>query len=134
MAPRKFHVTDTELAVLQYLWDNGPAATRDICSTLYPQGTVSQYYTVQKLLDRLESRGCVTRDRSDRVHRFSAAIDRDSLLAERLRDLSETLCDGSLMPMLSGLLKLKRWTSREQEQLQQLLDDLKSKGRKSGER
>ncbi|MBI1347171.1 BlaI/MecI/CopY family transcriptional regulator [bacterium] len=130
MASRKHHVTDAELAVLQYLWDNGAASTRDICNQLYPQNTVSQYYTVQKLLDRLETRGCVTRDRSERVHRFSAAIDRDVLLAERLQDLSESLCDGSLMPLLSGLLKLKRWTTDEQQQLQQLIDELMPKKRK----
>ncbi len=131
MPPKKHHVTDAELAVLHYLWDQNTASIRDICDELYPQGGASQYYTVQKLLERLETRGCVTRDRSGRVHRFSAAIDRDMLLAERLRELSEALCDGSVMPMLSGLLKLKRWTSSEQQQLQQLIDELSHKGRRS---
>lgn len=124
MPPKPFHVTEAELSVLQVLWNLGSATTREICDAIYPEGTPSQYYTVQKLLERLESRDCVVRDRASRVHRFSPAIDRDTLLAERLRDLSDSLCDESVLPMLSGLLKLRRWNREEQKRLQQLVDDL----------
>ena len=134
MPPKRFHVTDTELSVMEVLWDREQATTRDVCDELYPQGTTSQYYTVQKLLERLEKRNCVRRDRSGRVHVFSAAVDRGELIEERLRDLSESLCDGSVMPMLSGLIKLRRWTAAEQKQLRQLLNevtDAKSSVRKN---
>jgi len=127
MPTRKFHVTDTELAVLQILWDRERATTREVCDELYPEGTASQYYTVQKLLERLEARECVSRDRSSRVHVFEASIGRDELIQERLRDLSDSLCDGSVIPMLSGLIQMRRWTSQEQDQLASLLEELSDK-------
>jgi len=128
MPPKRFHVTDTELSVLQVLWDRRVATTREICDELYPGGEAAQYYTVQKLLERLESRGCVERDRRQRVHTFSPTIERDSLIEERLRELSQSLCDGAVLPMLTGLIRMRKWTSSEQKQLQQFLADLQSGG------
>lgn len=123
MPPRKYHVTDAELSVLQVLWDRGQQTTRQITDQLYPDGSTAQYYTVQKLLERLESRNCVLRNRDQRIHKFTAAIDRETLIQERLRDLSDSLCDGSIAPMLSGLVQLRRWTEAEQAELRKLLDE-----------
>ena len=129
MTPKRFHVTDTELSVLQVLWERKVATTREICDELYPGGGTAQYYTVQKLLERLESRGCVQRDRKKRTHAFAPAIDRESLIAERLRDLSDSLCDGDLLPMLTGLFRMRPWKPAEQKQLQQFLNELGTQGK-----
>ena len=86
MPPERFHVTETELSVMEVLWDRKQATTRAVCDELYPQGTTSQYYTVQKLLERLKKRKCERRNRSERVHVFSSAIDRDVLIQQRLQD------------------------------------------------
>jgi len=127
MRPKHYHVTDTELLVLQVLWDRGNATTREVCDEIYPEGSTSQYYTVQKLLERLEKRNCVIRDRSQRVHIFSAAIDRETLIQERLRGLSDALCGGSVIPMLTGLIQMRRWTASEQKQLKELLKEVPPK-------
>lgn len=57
-------VTEAELAVLQALWDAGPATIRQVVERVYGQTGTSVYGTVQKLLERLESKGFVGRDRS----------------------------------------------------------------------
>lgn len=125
MSGRRFHVTDAELAVLQILWDRGKATTRDVCNELNPDGGgTSEYYTIQKLLERLEKRDCVTRDRTQRTHVFSPAIDRETLIQQRLRDVSNSLCDGAVIPMLSGLIRMRQWTADEQQQLKQLLESV----------
>ncbi|MDB4614073.1 BlaI/MecI/CopY family transcriptional regulator [bacterium] len=123
MVKPKFHVTDAELEILQILWESERATTREVCDQLYPQATTAQYYTVQKLLERLESRKCVNRDRSQRAHVFTAAIDRDTLIQDRLRNVSDSLCDGALLPMLSGLIKMRKWSASEQKELAQLLKE-----------
>src|SRR5215217_7602190 len=92
-------VTDAELAVLQELWDLGPATIRQLTDRLYPAGSASCYATVQKLLERLEGKGFVTRDRSGAVHAFAACVCRDELIGRRLRTVAEKLCGGSLTPL-----------------------------------
>ena len=80
MEPQFEDVSDAQLAVLQALWDQGPATIRNITDALYPNGRHAQYATVQKLLERLEAKGCVATDRSGAVNVFSATLDRDALL------------------------------------------------------
>src|SRR6266849_6265789 len=52
MARTPQDVTDTELSILQALWDRQPATIRQLTDRLYPGGGAAHYATVQKLLDR----------------------------------------------------------------------------------
>jgi predicted transcriptional regulator len=107
-------VTEAELSVLQALWGRGRATIRQLTDALHPGGGVSYYATVQKLLERLEAKGFVERDRSLYVHVFSPAVDRDELIGRRLRTVAETLCGGSLTPILSHLARAKGLTDEEE--------------------
>lgn len=123
-------VTDAELAVLQVLWDQGPCTTRQLADVLYPGGSASQTATVLKLLERLESKGCVVRDRSGSVHVFEAAIERDDLIERRLQALAESLCDGSRTPLLMNLVDPQKLTSEEREALRQIVSELETPPKK----
>ncbi len=78
-------VTDAEMAVLQVLWDQGPANRRQITDLLYPGGGPALYTTVQKLLERLEAKGYVTKDRGEGVRTFTAGPGHPPRLAGRGR-------------------------------------------------
>lgn len=136
MAPEYRHVTDAELNILQILWDEGKATTRQLADLIYPDGGVPQYYTVQKLLERLEEKGCVLRDRSERAHVFTAALQREELVGARLQELSDKICGGSLVPMLTELVHLRKLTTDEYELLKDLTNELdkKSKQKKRGKK
>jgi predicted transcriptional regulator len=129
-------VTEAELGVLQVLWDREAATIRQITDVLYPGGGASRYATVQKLLERLESKGCVARDRGDGVNQFRAAIDRGTLIGRRLRAVAETLCDGSLTPLLTHLVRSEPLSVKERQALRALIDELDTKktARRGGNR
>ena len=129
MARTPQDVTDAELAVLQLLWDDGPATIRQLTDVLYPGGGAAQYGTVQKLLDRLELKGCVRRDRTPAAHTFAAAIEREDLIGRRLQDMAEKLCGGSLTPLLTHLVRTRRLSARERQELRDLIDELGPKGK-----
>ena len=76
-------ITDSELTVLRILWDRDSATIRQLTDILYPQGEAAQYATVQKLLDRMEAKGYVQRDRTMFVHVFRSVLDRDELIGRR---------------------------------------------------
>jgi predicted transcriptional regulator len=125
MSPDRTDVTNAELAVLQTLWENGACTIRQIADILYPGGKAAQYGTVQKLLERLEEKDCVTRDRTPWPHVFSAAIDRDTLIGWRLRDTAEKLCGGSLTPLLLHLLEAEQFADEERLELRSLVEQLR---------
>jgi predicted transcriptional regulator len=117
-------VTEAELAVLQALWEHGPATIRQLVGRVYGDASGSAYATVQKLLDRLEAKGFVGRDRGASVHVFRASVGRDELIRRRLRAVADTLCGGSLTPLLTNLVQGERLSPSEREELRALIDDL----------
>jgi len=124
MARTPQDVTDTELAILQLLWDQGPATIRQLTDVLYPSGGTAHYATVQKLLERLEAKECVTRERRAAAHTFAAALDREELIGRRLESMAEKLCGGSLTPLLTHLVRTQRLSSQERQNLRTLIDEL----------
>jgi predicted transcriptional regulator len=122
-------VTDAELAVLQVLWDRGPATTRLLAETLYQGASDTTCATVQKLLERLEKKGHVTRDRSGHAHLFSPLTDRAALVGQRLRGVAEKLTGGLLAPLLTHLVRAETLSSDERRALRALIDDLDRKNK-----
>ncbi len=116
------HLPDAELAVLQFLWERGPSTVRQAANVLYPGGGPSEYATVHRLLERLEGKGYVRRDKGEGSFRFRAARDRDAVLGQQLETLVARLCGGSLQPLLSTLLKSRRLTPAELRELLELVE------------
>ena len=124
MARRPQDVTGAELDVLRGLWDHGPATIRTLADRLYPGGGTSEYATVQKLLERLEDKGHVAHRSEGRQNLYSARVQRGDLVARRLRDTAEQLCDGSLTPLLTHLVSAGRLSRDELRELRRLVDRL----------
>src|SRR5260370_39944263 len=124
MARTPQDVTETELAILQLLWDQGPATIRQLTDALYPRGGTSLYATVQKLLERLEAKDYVRRERSGTAHTFAASVNRDELIGRRLQAMAEQLCGGSLTPLLTHLVRARKLSARDRQKLRTLIDEL----------
>src|SRR5262249_48234338 len=110
-------VTDTELAILQVLWDRGTATRRDITSILYPGGGDAHYATVQNLLGRLERKRFVSSTRDGKVLYFGATVEKDELIRRRIQNLADKLCDGAIVPLVMTLMRSQRFSADEVEQL-----------------
>jgi predicted transcriptional regulator len=123
-------VTDTELSLLQLLWEQGSATVRELAEKLYQKSSSSQNATVQKLLERLEDKGCVRRDSSTWPHTFEAAIEREELIGRRLQQTADKLCEGALMPLLTHLVKANRLTADDRQSLRDLLEQLNDEKRR----
>lgn len=125
MAKKAVNVTEYELAVLEVLWGRGSATIREIAQEIYGDTSTTFYATVQKLLERLEKKACVRRDRRSFAHRFSAKIDRSDLIDQGLEHLAEKLCGGSLTPLLVHLVEATKLTDRQRKILRNLIDEAK---------
>jgi predicted transcriptional regulator len=123
-------VTDAELAILQVLWDRGRSSVRELTEQLYADYSSSQHATVQKLLERLEAKDCVRRNRDIWPHLFEAAIDRGDLIDRKLQQAADKLCDGSIQPLLTHLVKGARLSAAERKSLRSLLDELEKDSKK----
>ncbi|HKI16849.1 MAG TPA: BlaI/MecI/CopY family transcriptional regulator [Isosphaeraceae bacterium] len=100
--PAAEDVTNTELVILQVLWDQGETTRRRVADVVYPGGSEAHYATVQNLLGRLERKGFVRSNRERHVVVFTAAIDQDELIRRRLQGLADTLCGGAAAPLIKS--------------------------------
>lgn len=133
MAPRVPNVSDAEWAVLQLLWERGPATVRQLRDVLYPAGGASEHATVHKLLERLEDKGHVRRERAAGALTFQAAVSREDLVGQHLDALLEKSCGGSLQPLLTSLVRTRRLTAAELRELLALVESLDPKARRKKE-
>jgi len=118
-------VTDAELSILQFLWEHGEASTREITVFLYQEVSGPKMSSAQKLIERLEGKGCVGRDRSKkRSHRFRALANQDEFLRSRLQALADRVCDGTLVPLATSLVRTKGLSRKEREELRKLINEL----------
>jgi len=117
-------ITDAELSILQLLWQRGEATSREITIALYEEVTDPKMSSVQKLIERLEAKGCVERDRSQRAHRFRPLVSHEQFLHSRLQALADRVCDGTLVPLVTTLMRSKRLSRKERDELRKLIGDL----------
>ena len=123
MVSKPLDITETELAVVDVLWEKGTATIREITDELYTRRTTGEYATVQKLLERLEAKGCVKRDRSSFAHIFTAKIDRKRLIGDELESLAKKLCNGSLTPLLMHLAEASRLSPEDYKMVRRLIEE-----------
>ncbi len=117
------NVTETELAVLEFLWQAGTATKREIVAELYPRQADSDFATVHKLLQRLEAKGHIERDRDSFAHVFRTTRNREDFVGQQLEAVAEKLSGGSLTPLLIHLVEKRRLSKAERERIRQLLDE-----------
>ncbi len=115
-------LANAELAVMNLLWRNDRLTARRVREQLYPDATKAQHGTVQRLLQRLEEKGCVSRDRSLPVHLFSAAISRQAYAGGQLELLASKLTAGSFAPLITHLVEEKKISRDEIDRIRAILD------------
>jgi BlaI family penicillinase repressor len=115
-------LANAELAVMNLLWQSDRLTARHIREQLYPDATKAQHGTVQRLLQRLEDKGYVERDRSLSVHLFSAALSRHTYAGQQLELLADKLTAGSFAPLITHLVEAKKISRDEIDRIRAILD------------
>lgn len=117
-------VTDTELSILTVLWDKGSVPVREIVEALYGKHSASAHATVNSLLDRLQGKGYVDRDRTGFAHRYHATIDRQSFVGQQLKQMAEMHFGGSVTPMLLALVDQARLRKSVRDELRKMIEEM----------
>lgn len=115
-------LANAELAVMELLWDHGAMTARQVQDRLYGASDRSQHGTVQRLLQRLEDKDFVRRDRATPANTFTPCLSRAEYAGAQLETLAERLTGGSIAPLLSNLIDRKRLSRAELRRLRELLD------------
>lgn len=119
---KKPPLANAELAIMDLLWQQDRMTAREIREELYSNNEKAQHGTVQRLLQRLEDKGYIHRDRSLSIHFFSAAIDRQTYAGSQLETLASKLTGGSLAPLITHLVDKNKLSRDDLAELRAILD------------
>lgn len=118
--------TESELAILQVLWERGPCTVRDVQQAL---DSAVGYTGVLKLLQLMAVKGLVRRDESGRAHLYQAAEPRARTEARLVRRLADRAFGGSTISLAMRALSDQRATPEELRRMRELLDRVKGGAR-----
>jgi predicted transcriptional regulator len=115
--------TESELEILQVLWQHGPTTVRFVNDELNQKRDVG-YTTTLKLLQLMLDKGLVLRDDDSRTHIYRAALreeETQGLLIDRLLDAA---FGGSALKLVVQALGHKRTSQEELDQIRDLLNEM----------
>src|SRR6201996_8986712 len=124
MAKRPPSIPDSELDVLKVLWDRGQATVREVLETLRAAGRQWSYATVATLLDRLETKGVVTSDRSELAFVYRPAISTHEVRQKRVNNLVDKLYQGEPGLLVLHLLKSHPLDPRQAKEVRAMLEEM----------
>ena len=128
MADIRARPTDAELAILQVLWDRGPATVRHVFEALAGSRETG-YTTTLKLMQIMTEKGLVARDESQRTHVYAARVSRDKTQKRLVTDLLDRAFGGSAATLVMQALSAHRASAEELKDIQRLIADFREKKR-----
>lgn len=126
MGPKQ-KLGERELDIMQVLWQSGTATVAEVHQSLLNQRDEIAYTTVQTMLNRLEAKGLVKRDDSDRAHRYLPVLKEPAVVNRAIHKLAERFFSGSVEALATRLVE-KDLSSQQLDHLQELIDAHRQKG------
>jgi len=117
--------TESELEILQILWQRESATVREVHEEL-SKTKVSGYTTTLKLMQIMFEKKLVTRDDSAKTHIYQAAISRQKTQKQFLDKMIDGLFYGSSTQLVLQALGNQKASKNELDEIQKYLDNLKN--------
>ena len=117
--------TESELEILQVLWDRDLASVREVHEELAKYKDVG-YTTTLKLMQIMHEKRLVKRDDSFKTHIYQAAVSREKTQKHLLGKMIDTLFGGSPTELVLQALGNHKASPEELEEIQRLLNNLKN--------
>ncbi|MCU0381583.1 MAG: BlaI/MecI/CopY family transcriptional regulator [Chitinophagaceae bacterium] len=124
MSTKAIKPTESELEILQVLWQKGQATVRDVHEELSKSRDIG-YTTALKLLQIMFEKGLVSRDDSSKTHIYQAAVSKEKTQKQMVGKMISTLFSGSPSELVMQALGNHKASTEELDEIQKLLDNLR---------
>mgnify|MGYP003439209233 FL=1 len=116
--------TESELEILQVLWDKENATVREVHEILLLSKDAG-YTTTLKLLQIMHEKGLVSRNDSYKTHIYQPAVSREKTQKHFVGKMINNLFSGSPAQLVMQALGNHKASRDELEEIQKLLNSLK---------
>jgi BlaI family transcriptional regulator, penicillinase repressor len=117
---KKYQPTESELDILQVLWQKGSATVREIHDVLEKQRDIG-YTTTLKTMQIMTEKQLLDRDTTTRTHVYSPRISQENTQKQFLSKMKNDLFNGSASRMVIGALNHGSLSTQEIDEIREYL-------------
>ncbi|EDL61471.1 BlaI family transcriptional regulator [Gimesia maris DSM 8797] len=113
-------MTDVEWVIMNVVWEHEPCAAGTVQEAL-AESYAWAYSTVKTTMDRMVTKGLLTRKSIRNLNLFSSAISPDNAKRGELKRVLSRAFNGALTPMLQFIVDEEELTAEEIQQLRKII-------------
>jgi len=118
-----------EWEIMNVIWDSGKnPSVREVLEAAYPNGEKA-YTTVQTVMNNLESKGFLTKEKIGLVNFYKPLKKRKDLLKKETSKFVENVFGGSFQALASYIVASDSLSNEEIADLKKLISELEEKGK-----
>lgn len=118
--------TAAELEILAVLWEREAATVREIHEVLNAKKPTG-YTTVLKLMQLMDEKNLVERDKAHRAHVYRAKIKQNETGKQMLSDVLQKVFGGSALKLVQQVLENETTTKEELKEIRRMIQDAEKK-------
>lgn len=115
--------TESELEILQILWEKGNCTVRDVHEIL-EKSKDSGYTTTLKLMQIMHEKGLVKRDTSSKTHIYTALVNQQKTEQHLVNKMIDNVFNGSAARLVMQALGNHSASKDEIDSIKKYLDEL----------
>jgi len=126
MKTNKIKPTESELEILQILWEKGPSSVRDVNNLLNAKRTIG-YTTTLKIMQIMTEKGLVIRNTESRSHIYDALLKENETKKNLLQTFINNTFKGSTANLVLQALGSEKTSKEDLEEIKSLIEKLENK-------
>ncbi|MEM1134465.1 MAG: BlaI/MecI/CopY family transcriptional regulator [Bacteroidota bacterium] len=120
--------TDSELEILQILWENSPRTVREVNEILNKKRETG-YTTTLKFMQIMFEKGLVSREKSGKTHFYTAEVQEQDIQQALLDRFIDRVFKGSASKLMMQALGRKQASPEELKEMQEILKNLEDENK-----
>lgn len=118
--------TAAELEILAVIWELEAATVREVYERLNARKPTG-YTTVLKLLQLMDEKNLVERDKTNRAHVYRAKIKQNETGRQMLRDVLHKVFGGSALKLVQQVLETEATTAEDLREIRRMIQEAEKK-------
>ncbi len=120
--------TDSELEILNILWDKGPSTVREVHEVL-EQSKDAGYTTTLKLMQIMHDKELLKRDASSKSHVYTANVSQEKTQGQLVKRMIDNVFNGSASQLVMQALGNHTPNTADLEEIKKYLEEIEKKNK-----
>lgn len=117
------NLTDAELEIMHVVWELDNATVREVHERLNQRRALA-YTTVMTMMNILEEKGHLTRNKQGRAYRYAPVRPKSQVISGMVDDFVGKVFEGSARPLVLGLVEERKLSEKDLEEIARLIKEV----------